>query len=1120
LFDVMEPDISDDRKATMVSTSAAYGKDADTGIVTDDAPVGHVVRPHATPAQLHALLSTMAAEDTIAVSDAGADTCVLGDGWTVISSTHRKANLVGFDARSARKNGLDVVSACAIVESAEGDDILLIAHESVSNPGSRITLLSEFQIRSFGSVIDSVHRGHRADWNGRLGTQSFQPTEDLMIPLVLRGALMTFKLRAPTEAEMETMEPVPITSEHPWRPSLHRDDVYNMLSINAVLNQIPYGTVERPADYMARMARHDVMENDPFYEATTDDDDDVDISTLPSLRPTPSVSSIDHDDSDDDAKDAKVLRPPIDEPRDPILPKDSDDPDDQARFPTARLRGETFLSSSHVTTFDSTTQSSTKPRPSSTRTATNERQLGKWRLRLKKKRDFARSLLRRKTPTDATTTEITDSGELTDAISPQSEGVGRRKGIDMVPSPPRPLVDIASRVLPDPLVHTVIKRDFVETFIGEEPIFHDAMEDATDDLLMYFDPSDDFSPESQYGKIFALQIDTDVFVHEPEVDSFLDALDTKELNGYNDVFDSFTFGLRAVHKFTEDELEKVQPYLGFRPLRVIRETLRHTTQLCKNIVLYPMKRHMASRFPFAYVNRLNESVATDTYFANVRSVDGYTCAQAFYGLSSHQIDVYGMRRESEFPDRYRDFLRSEGAPSILRRDNSKAQQSDKVADLNRKYLIDDNFSEAYFQNQNPVESRAIQWLKRNGEALMNRTNAPDFLWFQAHQYLADIHAVTADETLNWMTPRERRHGQTPDISAFLHFKFYEKVYYLDTVSDFPRTKEKTGYWLGVAHSVGDALTYRILTDDTEQIITRSVVRPYRKGSLLAENLRLTFDKELDPERANDTVDSPMETESLASGETSSDESDDSETDIETEDDMPHLQFTDHKVPVIPDRARRPRLQAKRKKKKLRREQRRRNREKDHSSVIAKQSTEEGGDMKRVETAVPVKEKEKVTEVATSHDDDVGTLFGEPEPEAEVKRTRSGRATKPRDVLTFTSTRSSHTFHKEGLPLTLLLLAAAIGLTHLFRTHDPMQTIEALERQAVTGVKQEDINTVPTFGDEIPKVDYSGLTEAAKEQFKKIQALDMLSSLNGDSKEDDDAWNAVAVLQREANVGRW
>ncbi len=90
-------------------------------------------------------------------------------------------------------------------------------------------------------------------------------------------------------------------------------------------------------------------------------------------------------------------------------------------------------------------------------------------------------------------------------------------------------------------------------------------------------------------------------------------------------------------------------------------------------------------------------------------------------------------------------------------------------------------------------------------------------------------------TLGWVTPWSRRHGETPDISAFLQFRFYEPVYYLDVSQPFPSTKEKLGYWLGVSNNVGDKLCFHILTSDTHRVIERSVVR-----SAELRNLSLPF----------------------------------------------------------------------------------------------------------------------------------------------------------------------------------------------------------------------------------------------------------------------------------------
>jgi hypothetical protein len=59
--------------------------------------------------------------------------------------------------------------------------------------------------------------------------------------------------------------------------------------------------------------------------------------------------------------------------------------------------------------------------------------------------------------------------------------------------------------------------------------------------------------------------------------------------------------------------------------------------------------------------------------------------------------------------------------------------------------------------------------------------------------LADIHNITANETLDWQIPLAKRKGDTPDILAFLQFEYYEKMYFLDTQMKFPATKERPGY---------------------------------------------------------------------------------------------------------------------------------------------------------------------------------------------------------------------------------------------------------------------------------------------------------------------------------------
>jgi hypothetical protein len=75
------------------------------------------------------------------------------------------------------------------------------------------------------------------------------------------------------------------------------------------------------------------------------------------------------------------------------------------------------------------------------------------------------------------------------------------------------------------------------------------------------------------------------------------------------------------------------------------------------------------------------------------------------------------------------------------------------------------------------------------------------------------------------TPLCQAYGTDNDISPMLYFSFYKPVYYLvDKTTFLPEIKELCGRWVGVSENVGHFMTYKILTDDTRQIIHRSNIR--------------------------------------------------------------------------------------------------------------------------------------------------------------------------------------------------------------------------------------------------------------------------------------------------------
>ena len=230
---------------------------------------------------------------------------------------------------------------------------------------------------------------------------------------------------------------------------------------------------------------------------------------------------------------------------------------------------------------------------------------------------------------------------------------------------------------------------------------------------------------------------------------------------------------------------------------------------------------------------------------NVPSIDGYTMAQIFYGLVSRRRWVYPMKSESEFPEVFKDFIRDVGIPLILRRDDAKSELSEAVKDTQRKYVIKDGWSEPECQWQNPVELNGVRYLKEHAEILMNRTGAPECMWLLAMQHICDVTNVMADPYNNWKIPNQigGDNELSIDISQFLCFWFNQPVLYLDHSTRFPRTKEKPGFFGGVAKNVGDVMTFKIVTENRKTILHRSVVRP--AGDPHRRNKRVTFDEEVD-----------------------------------------------------------------------------------------------------------------------------------------------------------------------------------------------------------------------------------------------------------------------------------
>jgi hypothetical protein len=186
-------------------------------------------------------------------------------------------------------------------------------------------------------------------------------------------------------------------------------------------------------------------------------------------------------------------------------------------------------------------------------------------------------------------------------------------------------------------------------------------------------------------------------------------------------------------------------------------------------------------------------------------------------------DAYGCKTDAEFAGLLEENIRQRGAMDILISDGTKAQIGTKVVDIMRMYRIGNYMSEPEHQHQNFAENR-IRTLKDTSNRIMDRSGAPAVTWLLCLVYVAALLNNLSSESLDGSTPLQKMYGVTNDISAFVNFYFYQPVLYA-VDNKFPsESTEKSGRWVGIAENVGDALTYKILTDDTQKIIYRSAVR--------------------------------------------------------------------------------------------------------------------------------------------------------------------------------------------------------------------------------------------------------------------------------------------------------
>ena len=277
-------------------------------------------------------------------------------------------------------------------------------------------------------------------------------------------------------------------------------------------------------------------------------------------------------------------------------------------------------------------------------------------------------------------------------------------------------------------------------------------------------------------------------------------------------------------KAKEPDYSNQRPLFAWLPTDVVKKTYELTTQYARIPMSTTLRKRYLSPNPALNVFRRSESVATDTVFSDTPAVDsGITSAQFFVGCDSMVCDVYPMKTSKQFVNTLEDNIRDRGAMNRLISDSAQVEISNKVQDILRSLFIKSWQSEPYYQHQN-LSERRFQTVKRTTNTVLDRTGSPPSVWLLCMLYVVFVLNNTFCDTIK-AVPLQHLNGQTTDISPLLCFRFWEEVYYMHDDPRFPsETVEGHGHFVGIAESVGNAMTFKILTSDTNKVIFRSVVR--------------------------------------------------------------------------------------------------------------------------------------------------------------------------------------------------------------------------------------------------------------------------------------------------------
>jgi len=183
------------------------------------------------------------------------------------------------------------------------------------------------------------------------------------------------------------------------------------------------------------------------------------------------------------------------------------------------------------------------------------------------------------------------------------------------------------------------------------------------------------------------------------------------------------------------------------------------------------------------------------------------------------------------------FITDIGIPNTIIVDNAPEQMGTNSEFLRvcRQYKVSVRQTEPYTPRQNRAEL-SIREIKKKWRFRMRQQGVPRRLWDFGLVWVSEINNRTARGPQG-RTPYERITGNTPNISEWLDFNFYDWCWFWNAPAhDLTEDKADLGRILGVAHRIGSDMCYWVLTL-TGKVLARTMVQRVTNDDLLNPTIR-------------------------------------------------------------------------------------------------------------------------------------------------------------------------------------------------------------------------------------------------------------------------------------------